>query len=99
MDEVIPYSRSLNRPTYIFWRLTINDAIVGSIIMLVAMTPSQFVKNYPTYIPVGLMALFSIYRATVIALKPRGWDYHVIKTWFTPKRLNPGHTIRMCFIG
>jgi hypothetical protein len=97
MDNIF-YPRSLNRPTYLFWRFTHQDIALIFGIFFLTISPSVFIDSYPVLPMMGLVAAYAVYRGAVVTLKPRGWEGHVLKNFFQAKQLNPGHCYRQCFI-
>lgn len=94
----ISYPRNLNRPTYIIWRFTHRDVGVIAGVFFVLYLPVVLWTNYP----VGWASLagvaFILYRGVVVAVKPRGWDAHVLQGFLAPKQLVAGHTLRRILV-
>lgn len=98
MDN-IPYPRQLNRPSYIVWRFTFSDVKGAGFVFLGATAPTIISTTiYPGWVAFAVTALFLAYRGCVLALKPRGWDVHVITTLLQPKEMVPGHVAPQCII-
>lgn len=97
MDN-IHYPRQLNRPTYLVWKWTHHDFTIGFGMLLALIIPGMFVKAIPQEPAVFAAATFMIYRAVIVSTKPRGYDTHIIWSWFQPKQANPGHTHRRIFV-
>jgi len=68
------------------------------LVICAGLLPAMVSESVPPAPGVIIGILFILYRGCVISLKPRGWDVHVIKSFFQPKQLNPGHTVRRCFV-
>jgi len=94
----IKYPRVLNRPTYIFWRLTHSDVLhIGIVVVAVFLLKSIF-EGLSSFFVLGVPAGFIAYKAYIVSTKPRGFDGHLIR-FFARKasgsfQLNPGHTLK-----
>jgi hypothetical protein len=100
MEDIdnIAYPRNLNRPTYIVWRFTHRDVGLIAAVFIVLYAPVLLWAGYPVGFSTLLGVAFLLYRGVVVAVKPRGWDAHVIEGLLAPRRLVAGHTLRRIFV-
>lgn len=97
MDNIY-YPRALNKPTYLFWRYTKEDVLMGGICFVLGNLTS-IVGLCPDWVSWFFFFVYMMYRALILAVKPRGWDVHVLKSIFLhPKYLVPGHHRRRCIV-
>ena len=96
--DTISYPRNLNRPTYIVWRFTHRDVTLIAAVFFGLYLPVVAWSGYPVGAASLLGIAFLLYRGVVVAVKPRGWDLHVLQSWRQPKLLVAGHTLRRILV-